>query len=477
MRYLKCLIIVLGVLSCTITHAQQEGRSAPALERRILNSFADGDYEAALGLIEPYLADHPNDVVMLYNAACAYCLLNQPERGATYLLRSVQSGFRDLDQIVNDADLESIREHPKYKVVVERLQSRAARRANDALNRWRSTYGTENYRYERDEERRIAYATALDRTSHDEMRQMLQEEADHLKATLFDVEMRSYVLIAVPTPSDGDRIFDADNIGGIYEHSRRRLIARDIGGALRHEFVHALHYAHMDRLRQKHPLWIQEGIASLFEDYTLNGDGTIKFHPNERHNVVRGLAKAGQLRSWSTLFRFNDDEFMDHASRHYPQVRSIFEFIADQDKLACWYESLIEHYEDDRTGALAFRACFNLPLDDIERAWRRWVLERPPVDLSIQYGDAALGIESRPRGSNDGVLITRVLPGSAAAVSGLEVGDVVVAVDDRPTRSLTELQTIIASRSIGESVSIRARRNQEYFITVVTLRPLRRIMW
>jgi S1-C subfamily serine protease len=168
---------------------------------------------------------------------------------------------------------------------------------------------------------------------------------------------------------------------------------------------------------------------------------------------------------------------MDHASRHYPQVRSIFEFIAEQGKLDCWYTALVEHYEDDRTGALAFRTCFGLPLDDIERAWRRWVFERPPVDIAIQYGDAALGIESRPRGSNDGVLITRVLPGSAAAEGGLEVGDVVVAVDDQPTRSLTELQTIIASRTIGESVSIRARRNRNYFVAVVTLRPLRRIMW
>ncbi|NIM60902.1 MAG: hypothetical protein GTO30_04390, partial [Acidobacteria bacterium] len=52
--------------------------------------------------------------------------------------------------------------------------------------------------------------------------------------------------------------------GGIYEHERRRLIARDIGASLRHELTHAYHYADMDRLGQRHPLWVQEGIATLY---------------------------------------------------------------------------------------------------------------------------------------------------------------------------------------------------------------------
>ena len=448
-----------------------------SLEQQIYQSVLAGDYSRAAGLVEQYLRQVPNDPVMLYNAACIYCRLGQPDRGASALRRAVIAGLVDLDQIERDPDLAPIRDHPTYRAVISRLAQKAVNKARDAMGHWRTLYGADHYRYSRDDDRRIAYATALDPTSHAEMRRMIERQVDYMQTSLFDVSPSTVLLIAIPTTGDGRKLFNNDQTGGIYEHDKRRLISRDTGSSLRHELVHAYHYLHMDQLGQRHPLWIQEGLAALHESYVLDDTDAVVFLPNERHNVVRGLAKAGQLRSWSTLFRFNDDEFMDHASRHYPQVRSIFEFIAEQDKLTCWYESLIEHYEDDRTGALAFRACFNLPLDDIERAWRRWVLERPPVDLSIQYGDAALGIVSRPRGSNDGVLITRVVPGSAAAVSGLEVGDVVVAVDDQPTRSLTELQTIIASKTIGESVSIRARRNHEYFTAVVTLRPLRRIMW
>ena len=52
-----------------------------------------------------------------------------------------------------------------------------------------------------------------------------------------------------------------------------------------------------------------------------------------------------------------------------------------------------------------------------------------------------------------------------------------MAVDDKPTRTLTELRTVIGSKKIGDSVSIRARHNLEYFTVVVSLRPLRPIMW
>ncbi len=452
--------------------------SAPsALKQKIYQSVLAGDYPRAAELVQQFLRYSPNDAVMLYNAACIYCRLGQTERGASSLRRAIDAGLTDLGQIERDPDLAPIRDHPTYKAAIKRLTRNASNKARDAMGHWRAQYGNDLYRYSRDEDRRIAYATALDRTSHDEMRLMIERQVDYLQGSIFDTSPSTFLLIAVPTPSDARRLFNNEHTGGIYEHEKRRLISRDTGSSLRHELVHAYHYAHMDRLRQRHALWIQEGLASLHESYVLDDDGVITYLPNERHNVVRGLVKAGRLQRWSMLFAMTDDDFMDHARQHYPQVRSIFEFIADQGKLQCWYQALIEHYEDDRTGALAFNVCFDRPLDDVERAWRRWVLDRPPIDIFIQQGDAALGIESRPRARNDGVLITYVLPGSSAANTGLKVGDVIVAVDDHSTRSLTELQTIIASKKIGESVSIRARRRREYFTVVVSLQPLRSIRW
>ena len=39
-----------------------------------------------------------------------------------------------------------------------------------------------------------------------------------------------------------------------------------------------------------------------------------------------------------------------------------------------------------------------------------------------------------------GLLVTQVIPGSTAAVQGIEVGDVIVSVNGSPVRSLTDLQ-------------------------------------
>jgi len=445
------------------------------LQDDIYQSVVAGDYPRAADLVERYLRFSPHDAVMLYNAACIYCRLGQPERGATSLQRAVNAGLVDLDQIRRDPDLEPLHDHPIYKEVLRRLEQTSANQARDALGHWRALYGSDNYRYSRDEERRIAYATALDPTSHGEMLDMIERQADYHQESLFNASPSTFLLIAVPTPTDARQLFANEQTGGIYEHHKRRLISRDTGSSLRHELVHAYHYAHMDQLGQRHPLWIQEGLATLHESYVFEADGSMTFLANGRHNIVRGKAMAGTLTPWRMLLRMNDDEFMARASEHYPQVRSIFEFLADRGKLDCWYEALVGHYEDDVTGALAFRACFNLPLDDIERLWRRWVLDRPSIDLWIQTGDASLGIESHPRGTNDGVVIARILPRSPAAASRLEVGDIIVAVDDQPTRTLTELQTIIASKKSGDTVEIRARHNREYFTVVVSLRPLRPI--
>jgi hypothetical protein len=465
------LVRVIAILALAAALTAPAAAST-SLQRRIRDSFMDGDYARAAALIEAHLVAHPGDKAMLFNAACANCRLGRIDEAASYLRRAVDAGFDDLDHLTSDPDLEPLREHPIYLAAVRRLEADDVSEA-EPLRQWRAHFGDDHYLYDLDRRRHIAYATALDRTSHEEMRRMLEQEADHLQSLLFDVTLDKYVLIAVPTPEDGRLLFNDDaRAGGIYEHEKRRLIARDTGASLRHEFVHALHYAHMDRLGQRHPLWVQEGLASLYESYALDADGNITFLPNERHNIVKGLALAGGLTRWRELFTMTDQEFMAGANRNYPQARSVFEFLAERNMLDTWYRALIDTYDDDPTGIKAFRVCFKEPLSEIEKQWRAWAHRRPKVDVAIDSGDAALGIESDLHASNDGVLIADVIPGSAAERGDLEAGDVIVAVDGQATRSLTELQTIIAAKEIGDRVTVRARRNGDYFTVVIRLRPL-----
>ena len=304
---------------------------------------------------------------------------------------------------------------------------------------------------------------------------MLAAQADQLIETLFDAPPDYYVLVAVPTPGDAQRIIRDVSIGGIYEHGRRRLVARDIGSMLRHEFTHVMHYGHMSRLNQPHALWVQEGIASLYESYELGDDGDIVFLANNRHNIIHSMVRFGRDFDWGEMFALSSQQFMQRASRSYPQVRSIFRWLAEEGKLVDFYDMYVATFNEDETGVTAFETLFNAPLDEIQNQWRDWVRQQPRRDEVVRTGDASLGIRFNPGSRNDGVLISEIIANGAAEAGSLRAGDIIVAIDDQPTRSHTELVEIIAARSVGERVRVRFRRGTDYDVAFLTLKPLPRV--
>jgi hypothetical protein len=474
--WLLGLLLLLG--PCLATHAVADEAVAPrALELSIFRAFDAGDHARAATLIEEYLERRPNDPTMLYNLACAYAQSGRVEQAASALYRAVENGFRDLRHLRRDPDLEPIRHTELYKAIIEAEQRVAGERAEELIRGWRERFGTDDYRFEIDEKHRLAFATALDETSHREMREMLERQADVLIQTLFGEPPDYYVLIAVPTPADARELFKGEaSIGGRYEHAEHRLVSRDIGSSLRHEFVHAMHYGHMERLgiRRPHALWVQEGLATLFEDYRINGGGSVTFLPNDRHGVIQRRLKHATVMPWRRFFELSADRFMSNAGWTYPMTRSIFEFLAEREKLGAWYGAYIETYDEDTSGTRAFEEVFDEPLEAVEDQWREWLRERPAVDRRIDAGDAALGILSRPNSATDGVAIDEVLPGSAAAAGRLRSGDVIVAIDGEPTRTFSELRGLIAGKAVGDQIEVRLRRNGRYRTTTLVLRPLPR---
>jgi hypothetical protein len=478
----RLLRLVLGVvLSLPLLAATGAPAERPVtpdeLERAIFRAFDAGDHARASTLIEAYLERWPNQPAMLYNLACAYAQSGRVDEATSALYRAVEAGFRDLSHLRRDPDLEPIRHTEIYKAILKAEQRVAGERAEALVRAWRDRFGDENYRFEIDEKHRLAFATALDETSHREMREMLERQADVLIHLLFEEPPDYYVLIAVPTPEDARELFEGEaNIGGRYEHAEHRLVSRDTGGSLRHEFVHAMHYGHMERLgiRRPHPLWIQEGLATLFEDYRIKEDGSVTFLPNDRHGVIQRRLKHATVMPWRKFFDLSADRFMSNAGWTYPMTRSIFEFLAEQEKLGAWYRAYVSSYSEDASGASAFEQVFAEPLETIEQQWRRWLRDRPAVDRRIDVGDAALGVLSRPNSATDGVVIDEVLPGSSAAAGGLRRGDVIVAIDGRPTRSFSELRGLIAGKAIGDRIEVRLRRNGDYASTTLVLRPLPR---
>ncbi|MCS6802520.1 MAG: trypsin-like peptidase domain-containing protein [Chloroflexota bacterium] len=88
----------------------------------------------------------------------------------------------------------------------------------------------------------------------------------------------------------------------------------------------------------------------------------------------------------------------------------------------------------------------------------------PVIDSLIAYGRVirpTLGVfgvaASHDGDPTRGLLLTRVPDGSPAAAAGLQVGDIIIAVDDVPVATLDDLDSLLARRAVGEQVVVEYR--------------------
>ena len=449
---------------------------ADALERNMVRAFAAGRYERALEIIDDYLGRWPETPHMHYNRACAFANLGRPDAAGAALLAAVEHGFRDFETMKHDPDLASMRDHEVFTAILE-ARERVDRTGMDRrLDSWKRKLGDE-YVYETDEQRRLQIATGLGRRAHAEMKEMISRLADEQSRTLFPEVPLDWCLVIVPSSEDTPAVFkeqlgvdDPNRTPGVYQHGKRMLVSRDIGSSMRHEFTHRMHWADMDRRRQRHAMWVQEGLAGLYEDYRFRPDGSIEFIPNIRHNIARRQVTANMDLSFEKLFRLESDAFLAGNARYYPQVRSLFEFLADVGMLETWYRTYCDTWEIDPTGGKAWEKVFGRPLDDVNERWRRWVLGRGQIDDRVDHGDGSIGITGEEAG--DGVRVVSVV-GTQARRGGLRVGDVILKVDGEAVRSRAELMMAIAAREVGDVVRLEIRRGRGVKIVIVRLEPLK----
>jgi tetratricopeptide (TPR) repeat protein len=66
----------------------------------------------------------PADPTVHYNLACSLALLGRAEPALAALEHAVSLGYRDLEQLLADADLESLHGETGFRALVERLRGR-----------------------------------------------------------------------------------------------------------------------------------------------------------------------------------------------------------------------------------------------------------------------------------------------------------------------------------------------------------------
>ena len=78
-----------------------------------------GWYEKGLGVDQQLTQLKGDDPLVWYNLACSYSLLKRPDDALQALQRALELGYDDLEYLIRDPDLASMRHSPKFRPFLE----------------------------------------------------------------------------------------------------------------------------------------------------------------------------------------------------------------------------------------------------------------------------------------------------------------------------------------------------------------------
>ena len=448
----------------------------PAVRIRALRAQAESatkasDFAGAAEAWRGIIGLNPSDPYAHYNLACALGRSGNAVAAEAALEEAFAKGFIDLFHMQRDPDLGSVRATRTYSLLIKGwpdiLNARGASDLASLKDRFAAGAPPEKYQFDSDPALRLHYASAFRPSSFEDARAQIARVNAWAVRELFppadpaDLRQRPdpWVSVVLPTPTDFFRLVFADGVGGYYDRDRRRLVTQDIGPGLRHEFFHVLHWRFTERLGQRHPLWVMEGLACLFEDVEMPGEadsGAFVFKPSWRTNIAKRLARFGGLAPLERFLTLPDEKFMSERPRaNYAQARALCMYLDEMGRLALWFKDYREHFDTDPTGREALERTVDLPLPRIDAAFRAWAAQLPEVAEQSKPARFGLGVSVKG-GSGDGVLISNVVTGSrlSRGVSNpLRNRDVILAIEGHPVRTLDDYVRILGELQEGIDIT------------------------
>lgn len=103
-------------------YAELHPEHARALYMYAISLANNGVREEAFEVIDRALSIDVDDPMILYGAACVYALTDREEEAITHLEKALSQGCCHSDWIEKDTDLDALRDHPRFKALLERLR-------------------------------------------------------------------------------------------------------------------------------------------------------------------------------------------------------------------------------------------------------------------------------------------------------------------------------------------------------------------
>lgn len=454
--------LVLGIVLARVHGAQASPQDL------ILGAFDNADYAEAARLLRLEIEDKPSDAILRYNLACALSRLGEEDDAVESLLDAIARGFVDLHELERDPDLAPLHRHPTFRLILDGWARILSARAAAELEAMRRAFGSE-YRFDQDETHRLNFASAFDEQATAEARREIDRVAAWAYARLLppppptdDPRPDPWVTVILPTELDFLRLVRSARVGGIYDKDAKRLVTRDLGPSLRHEYFHVLHWRDMGRIGQTHPYWIMEGLASVLEDVEVDGNDAYIIRPSWRTNIAKRLERAGRLTPWRQFFALDRAQFLGSRARaFYAQARAIFMFMDHEGKLDDWYRAYTDSFEADPSGADAIAVVFGEPLEAVERRYKLWLRGLEMVAEIDHPASAGFGVVLGP-GRGEGPVVERTVAASRAARTrdgqSLRRRDVILAINGQDTRTLDDLHRILGEHDVGSVVTVTVKR-------------------
>ena len=428
------------------------------LTRAAIKLLEQSKLDEAERVLRQALTLDPRHTINLYNFACLRAVQGRTDEAIDYLERAAEAGFTDFTHIGADPDLETLRDLPRYQQFISRKAFFQRKAADQAVAELKARFG-DGYLYEIDEQAKLIFATNMDATTLAELKAWLTAQAASQWRLLFEHKPDYFVTVVVPSTRDYRKIVRLPGVGGFYNDEGKILIAERLGQVMTHEFTHALHAADRAPLGQDHPIWIAEGLASMFEAAGFKGDNLIPAD-NYRLGLLQNASKGKKLIPLEKLLRMSQQDFVGRAQIAYGQAGSLMLYLYEKGLVRRFYDAYKADFERDPTGQSALEWVTGKTLAEVEKDWTKWMLDRTPPASNTGPAGAFLGAQLE--GVSDGLKMVSVLPRGPADVAGFKVGDVLVGVGGREVRDHVSFYPTLSAYKPGERVMLRIRRAGKY---------------